>query len=78
MLFRSVYMHIAFQVAMDIIEKEMSQEIKIVLMHFLAGVPQSQTARDLKISQSSVSKMCKHTLAILKEKMRDFGFTETV
>ncbi len=73
-----VYMHIAFQVAMDIIEKEMSQEIKIVLMHFLAGVPQSQTARDLKISQSSVSKMCKHTLAILKEKMRDFGFTETV
>ena len=64
----------AFQTAMEIVDNEMDRTSKISIHCFMAGNPQSETAKVLGMSQSAVSKEFDHALIYLQARMKDLGF----
>lgn len=60
-----------FDAAMKIIQDEMSWEEQLVLQRFMAGQPQSITAKELGSSQAKVSKIQKLAIAKLTLAMKE-------
>lgn len=60
-----------FDAAMRIIQEEMTWEEQLVLQRFMAGQPQSVTARELGASQAKVSKIQKIAIAKLTLAMKE-------
>jgi len=62
-----------FSRAMSIVENEMTLDQQTVIKRYMDGIPQSETAEFMNISQSQVSKVLKQAMCELVNTMRERG-----
>lgn len=68
-----IHSHILFEKAMQIVNTELTPAQRIVIYRHMESVPQSRTAKELKTSQSEISKMLKNAICELKLRMIESG-----
>lgn len=69
----SLYIKAVFRQAMYIVEREMGHASVFVIRRTMEGVPQSQMAKELSLSQSKVSKILSAAIRELRMRLEEQG-----